>query len=393
MNIQSATNQIDGLIQGVTVNLLGAASNTPLTLTVGSDTSQASSAIQAFVSDFNSLMSTIDQEVSYDPQSGQAGLLLGNVDATNIQNQLRNLVGGVVSAANSKLNNLGALGIRFDNTGQLQVNQATLNNVLEGNVSGVTLNDVKALFALTGSSTTTGVSFAGGSDKTQASSAGPYQVNITQAARQASITATGTLGATTSITSANNSFNLTVNGTASGTITIPPNNYSQAGLAQAIQNAINSQPILAANQVTVSVSGSQLSITTNNFGSAAQIAIGTGTAIGSGGPLGFGGTESDTGTDVAGTFNVNGLTENATGQGQLLTGNSGNANTANLAVTVTLTGRPSRHGHQCRSHRQPRPRFPIDGGAQWPACSQHRPACQPRQRFPNHRKRSPRSSH
>jgi flagellar hook-associated protein 2 len=337
LNIQSATNQIDGLIQGVTVNLLGAASNTPLTLTVGGDTEQASSAIQGFVSDFNTLMSDIDQDVSYDPQSGQAGLLLGNVDATNIQDQLRSLVGGVVSGANPKLNNLGALGITFDNSGQLQVNQTTLSNVLAGNVSGVSLDDVKALFALTGSSNTTGVSFAGGSDKAQASTNGPYQVNIRQAAQQASILASGQLGATTSITSANNTFGITVNGIASGTITIPPDDYSQAGLAQAVQNAINSQPALAANQVTVSVSGSQLSITTNNYGSAAQIAISSGTAIGSGGPLGFNGTETGTGTDVAGNFDVNGLIENATGQGQLLTGNSGNANTANLAVTVSLT--------------------------------------------------------
>ncbi len=43
------------------------------------------------------------------------------------------------------------------------------------------------------------------------------------------------------------------------------------------------------------------------------------------------------GQDVAGSFTVNAVTEAATGTGQTLTGNSGNANTDGLAVLVTLT--------------------------------------------------------
>jgi flagellar hook-associated protein 2 len=338
LTVQSSSNQIDGLIQGVTVNLQGVASNTPVTLTVASDTSQASSAIQAFVNDYNALSSDIDQDVSYNAQSGQAGALLGNVNVSNIQNELRNIVDTTVSGVNPNLNNLSQLGITLDQSGQLDLNQNTLNNVLAGNVGGVSLNDVKALFALTGSSSNPGVQFAAGTDQTQASGAAPYEVNITQAAQKASIVATNPLAGTIDIDSSNNTFSLTINGVNSGTLTIPPNpQYSQAGLAQAIQNAINAVPSLADDQVTVGVNSNQLVIGTDSYGSASQIAIGTGTAIGSLGPLGFDGTETGTGTDVAGSFTVNGATESATGDGQLLTGNSGNANTAGLAVTVGLT--------------------------------------------------------
>lgn len=334
LNVQSATNQIDGLIQGVTVNLLGADTNTPVTLTVGNDTSQASTTIQNFVNDFNSLLSDIDQYTSYNAQTGQAGVLFGDIDVTNLQNQLRGIVNSAVSGANPNLNNLSQLGITFDQTDQLDLDQDTLNNVLAGNVNGVSLNDVQALFSLTGSSPNPGVQFVTGSDSTQSSGDLPYQVNITQAAQQASITGTQDLGDSIDVESGANTFSITVNGTSSGLISLQPGTYTQAGLAQAVQNAINAQPGLASDQVTAGVSGNQLTITTNNYGSTAQIAIGSGTALSA---LGFNGTETGQGQDVAGSFTVQGVTENAKGTGQLLTGNAGNANTAGLEALITLT--------------------------------------------------------
>jgi flagellar hook-associated protein 2 len=65
--------------------------------------------------------------------------------------------------------------------------------------------------------------------------------------------------------------------------------------------------------------------------------MGTGTAVGTSGPLGFAGGESGSGTDVAGDFLVNGQVEKATGTGQFLTGDAGNANTAGLEVQSTFS--------------------------------------------------------
>ena len=48
-------------------------------------------------------------------------------------------------------------------------------------------------------------------------------------------------------------------------------------------------------------------------------------------------TENATGTNVAGSFLVNGVTETATGSGQSLTGAAGNANTDGLQVRATLS--------------------------------------------------------
>ncbi len=334
LTVQSATNQIDGLIQGVTVNLLAADPTTPVTLTVGSDTSQASSAIQAVVTDYNNLMSYIDQQTSYSTSTQQGGILLGNIQATQIQDQVRNVLGNVVNGVNPNMNNLSDLGITFGENDQLTLDQTQLTNVLSGNVSGVSLNDVNALFGTAGSSSNPAFTFVTATDNTEPSGAAPYEVNITQAATQASMLATNGLATTTTIDSSNNTLSLTVNGTNSGTITLQSGTYTQAALAQEVQTAINAQASLSGNPVTVGLTGNQLTVTTSNYGSAAQIAIGGGDALTA---LGFSGTETGAGTDVAGNFVVNGVTENATGVGQVLTGNSGNANTNGLAVAVNLT--------------------------------------------------------
>ena len=99
--------------------------------------------------------------------------------------------------------------------------------------------------------------------------------------------------------------------------------------------------------MTAGLTGNQLTLTTSNFGSSAQIAIGAGDALTA---LGFSGTETGTGTDVAGYFEVNGIQESATGAGQLLTGNTGNANTSGLAADVDLTPGAGRHGNPGQRH-------------------------------------------
>jgi flagellar hook-associated protein 2 len=105
-----------------------------------------------------------------------------------------------------------------------------------------------------------------------------------------------------------------------------------------VQQQINNSTSLNGNLVSAGVNGSgELQITSQAYGSASIVTMGTGSAIGAGGPLGFAGGESGNGTDVAGDFLVNGNVEAATGTGQFLTGNSGNANTAGLEVQSTLS--------------------------------------------------------
>jgi flagellar hook-associated protein 2 len=335
LTVQSPSNTLNNLINGVTVNLLAPTNGQPVTLTIAADTSGASKAVQGFVQAYNDLASSISQQQTYDAETGTAGPLLGNSDLEQIQSQLADILNSAVPGANPLLNNLTALGITLSDQGQLTLDQSKLTSALSGQVPGVGVNDVRNLFALAGNSSNPGVQFITGTDKTKAPGT-PYQVNVTQAATQASVTATNPLAAATTITSSNNTFSLTLDGTPSSTITLAPGTYTPQALAQEVQGEINASKSLLGRQVVVSLNGSQLNITSNSYGSSSQVKIGSGTAIGPQGPLGFAGGEAGIGQDVAGNFLVNGVSESAHGSGQFLTGLSTNTNTSGLLVRVTL---------------------------------------------------------
>ena len=86
--------------------------------------------------------------------------------------------------------------------------------------------------------------------------------------------------------------------------------------------------------MSVAVKNNALVINSASYGSASKVNTLSGNALSA---LGFTGSETSTGTDVAGSFIVNGVTETAKGVGQILTGNSDNTNTADLVVVVSLT--------------------------------------------------------
>jgi flagellar hook-associated protein 2 len=333
LTVQSPTNQMNNLINGVTLQLQ-ATTTQPVTLTVANDTSSAQKAIQDFVQAYNGVADAIKTQSSYDAQTGIAGPLLGNGDLLQVQNQLSEALGGAINGANPLMNNLSNLGITFNDQGDLQVDQTKLTNALSGQVSGVSFNDIRNLFALAGNSDNAGVQFITGSAKTKAS-ATPYQVQLTRAATQASATGTNPLAASTVITAANNSFTITIDGVTSKPITLTAGTYSSQALAQEVQAEINGSSSLVGRQVAVSMNGNQLSITSSTYGAASQVKIGTGTALAA---LGFTGTEAAQGQDVAGSFLVNGVTEAAKGTGQFLQGLTTNSNTADLMVRVTLSG-------------------------------------------------------
>jgi flagellar hook-associated protein 2 len=63
----SASNNVSGAIQGVTLNLLSQSPGTPVSLTVGPDTDQITSAVNNFVSAYNTVVSDINAQYVVDP--------------------------------------------------------------------------------------------------------------------------------------------------------------------------------------------------------------------------------------------------------------------------------------------------------------------------------------
>ena len=138
----SASNTVSDALSGVTLTLLGTttpgtppAPGTFVTLTVANDTATVVSNIQAFVSAYNTLQSSLAGLGSYDATSGSAGPLQGNPLLMNIQNQLRETMGGL--AGSSAFSSLASIGITTNSDGSLSVNATTLQNALASNFAAV----------------------------------------------------------------------------------------------------------------------------------------------------------------------------------------------------------------------------------------------------------------
>ncbi len=331
--ITNSSNQIQNLFNGVTLNLTGTSSS-PVTVSVANNTQTTATSIDGFVSAYNSLIGYINQNDSFDSQTNQAGIFLGDYNATSIPNRLSETVTSAVTGVNKMASDLASVGIGVNSDGTLSVNNTTLNQALNGQLSGISSNDVRRLFVQDATSSNPAVSYVFAPSNIQGTNA-PIQVQITQAATQAAASATTALANSITIGSSNDTLSLAVDGQNSGTVTLASGTYTQAQLAQQVQSAIDASSSLGGATVTANVNSSgQLVLTSNSFGSHSSVANLAGTALTS---LGYTGSESGSGQDVAGNYIYNGIVESATGSGQVLTGNTGNKYTGGLAVLSTLT--------------------------------------------------------
>ncbi len=212
----------------------------------------------------------------------------------------------------------------------MSVNSSRLEEALTGQLEGISARDVAKLFAFSGESNNAGIRFLSGGLRT---AEGEVEVDITAAAEQASVVGTRALAPTTEITSGNNTLSLLIDG-AEGEVTLEAGTYTADELAAELERAINTSAVFRVRNVSVTLDGGALRLTTDSYGSSSQISQVSGTAASD---LGFNGSEFDIGQDVVGKFIVDGKEELAIGSGRLLSGRGENERTADLQVNVTLT--------------------------------------------------------
>ncbi len=222
----SSTNTVTNLIGGVTLNLKQEDATKTYTLNVGRDTKAATSAVQDFVDAYNSAMDEFATQFRYRSESGEAGLLLGNSTAQSLQATIRDTVLGSVTGVNSKMNRLSAIGVSATDDGKLSFDATKLEKAMAGDLPGVTQTDLKRLFALDGQSNNGGVEFMLGSSKTAAPPSG-IQVDITQAATRATITAGTALGASIVIDGSNDTLSAKLDGRTATDIKLTQGTYTR----------------------------------------------------------------------------------------------------------------------------------------------------------------------
>ena len=332
LKVQDATNVVQGLIPGVTLNLRGVDTSKDVTVVVDHDGTKITGAVREFVDSYNALTNFIQLQTSFDEETQTAGLLSGSVLVQTVQQTLQESVYSVSTTLPSKINRLSPAGISTTDKGLLSFDQSVLQQILTDDHSEISFADLRRMFVMDGQSTNPGIQFVASSSQTLESTT-PYEVDLTQVAERAAITATNPLSATTTIDSSNNTFVVRVDGRETGTVTVAAGNYTRAELAAQLEAQINADLSSSGQRVSVTVSGTHLVITSGTYGYASEVTIVSGSGLTD---LGFAGSETDLGQDVVGNFVVDGVVETAVGRGQLLVGEVDNANTADLQVLVTL---------------------------------------------------------
>jgi flagellar hook-associated protein 2 len=127
--LTSASNTLDGVIEGVTMTLTkgpaaGSAPGTTVDAEVAVDEDGASirESVEAFITAYNDLEKLIKELTAYDPTTKTAAILNGESSLRQIQNQVRSLVRGTMTAASSDYTRLSSIGIEFQTDGTLKLN-------------------------------------------------------------------------------------------------------------------------------------------------------------------------------------------------------------------------------------------------------------------------------
>ncbi|MGP5326867.1 flagellar filament capping protein FliD [Vreelandella titanicae] len=133
--ISSAKNQIEGAIQGVTLNLaelsIEEGETASSTVNIERDTLKQREAINGFVKAFNDLKGTIGKLTAFDSESGDAAELLGDSAVRTIESRLRSALTGGVEGG--ELSTLSQIGITLQRDGTLKTDDAKLSDLVANN--------------------------------------------------------------------------------------------------------------------------------------------------------------------------------------------------------------------------------------------------------------------
>lgn len=276
LDIIAGSNQVVGVIPGVTLNLTQTNIGTPTTLSVTRDVSQASEKIQSFVDAYNELREIMNTHTGYNTETQEAGLLLGDATLRSVFSQVRSTLGQVVPGLeNSRYRTLSEVGVslnQYDNF-KLSFDSGALEKALNDDADNVT-----ALFATQGSATDSNVEYIASGLNTKA---GEYDLVVTQLATQGTFAGQSAAGLDFSspvvINDENDNFTIRVDGQIAG-VTLTQGSYATgAALALEIQSQINGDSTLTSKGSSVVVdydaSDSSFDITSNKYGSASFVSF------------------------------------------------------------------------------------------------------------------------
>jgi flagellar hook-associated protein 2 len=159
--IASTSNTVSNAINGVTLNLTGpTAVGSPVSLTVAPDTAQATTAINALVTAYNTVVTEINGQFKVAADGTGGGVLESDNTLREVQNSLLSAVSNSISG-NNGIVNLASIGVNLQDDGTLSVdsgalasalssNYASVQNLLQNSTTGLSQNFSQVISSITG---------------------------------------------------------------------------------------------------------------------------------------------------------------------------------------------------------------------------------------------------
>jgi len=128
--IRSSTNKLDGVVHGVSINLLSA-KDADVTLTVNQDVDSVVEAIQGFVDKYNDVQTTIAADTSFNQDTLQRGPLLGDSTVDLIRGRMQRVISQPFQGVSANVARLFSIGLRLGADSRLEFDEDKFRKAYE----------------------------------------------------------------------------------------------------------------------------------------------------------------------------------------------------------------------------------------------------------------------
>lgn len=127
--ITSSTNTLDDVIDGVKIDLKASSTKT-VELTIATDTEKMVTDVQKFVDAINAVFTRINELDSYDSETEQKGILLGNSTISSVRSRLYRAVQSSAKGIDGRYTNLAQVGIVVGEGGKFKLDTDKLRQAI-----------------------------------------------------------------------------------------------------------------------------------------------------------------------------------------------------------------------------------------------------------------------
>jgi len=129
IGVESASNDVTGVIDGVTLTLRKESPTTTVNISAVRDREAIAAGIKTFAEAYSALAGYLNEQTKYNADAKTGGPLQGDSAATGLQSQLRSVL-NLSSSASSMFARLSDMGLEAQRNGTLTVNQTKLDKAL-----------------------------------------------------------------------------------------------------------------------------------------------------------------------------------------------------------------------------------------------------------------------